>query len=79
MRGIYYDPDAPVINEQYAVVYAPRRSRDRFPESSVEIVASETAAREQAAAEDKKFAAKVLGPSRSSEGLRIYYVVEWLT
>lgn len=79
MRGIYYDPDAPVINEQFAVVYAPRRSRDRFPESSVEIMDSEAAARERAAAENKKFAAKVLGPSRSSEGLRIYYVVEWLT
>jgi hypothetical protein len=79
MRGIYFDPDAPVINEQYAVVYAPRRSRDRFPENSVEIMESESAAREQAAAENKKFPAKVLGPSRSSEGLRIYYVVEWLT
>jgi len=79
MRGIYLDPDAPVINEQFAVVYAPRRSRDRFPESSVEIVESEIAAREQASPDNKKFAAKVLGPSRSSEGLRIYYVVEWLT
>lgn len=79
MRGIYYDPDAPVINEQFAVVYAPRHSRDRFPENSVEIVESEAAARAQAAPENKKFAAKVLGPSRSSEGLRIYYVVEWLS
>ena len=78
MRGIYFDPDAPVINEQYAVVYAPRRRRDRFPETSVEIMESESAARDQAAPDNKKFAAKVLGPSRSSEGLRIYYVVEWL-
>ena len=79
MRGIYLDPDAPVINEQYAVVYAPRRSRDRFPESSVEIMDSEITAREHAEPDNKKFAARVLGPSRSSEGLRIYYVVEWLT
>jgi hypothetical protein len=79
MRGIYLDPDAPVIDEQYAVVYAPCRSRGRVPENSVEIMESETAARDNAAPEKKKFPAKVVGPSRSSEGLRMYYVVEWLT
>jgi len=78
MRGIYLDPDAPVIEEQYAVVYLPRRSRGRVPENSVEIMESESAARENAAPEKKKFPARVVGPSRSSEGLRIYYVVEWL-
>ena len=78
MRGIYLDPDAPVIEEQYAVVYVPRRSRGRVPETSVEIMKSESAARDHAAEDKKKFAARVIGPSRSSEGLRIYYVVEWL-
>jgi len=78
LRGIYLDPDAPVIDEQYAVVYVPRRSRGRVPENSVEIMESETAARDHAAEDKKKFAARVVGPSRSSEGLRIYYVVEWL-
>jgi hypothetical protein len=78
MRGIYLDPDAPVIDEQYAVVYVPRRSRGRVPENSVEIMESETAARDHAAEDMKKYAARVVGPSRSSEGLRIYYVVEWL-
>lgn len=78
MRGIYLDPDAPVIEEQYAVVYVPRRSRGRVPENSVEIMESEAAARDQASEDQKKFAARVVGPSRSSEGLRIYYVVEWL-
>ncbi len=78
MRGIYLDPDAPVIEEQYAVVYVPRRSRGRVPENSVEIMASEAAARECAAGDKKKFAARVVGPSRSSEGCQMYYVVEWL-
>ena len=78
MRGIYLDPDAPVIEEQYAVVYVPRRSRGRVPENSVEIMDSEAAARDHAAEDQKKFAARVVGPSRSSEGLRMYYVVEWL-
>lgn len=78
MRGIYLDPEAPVIEEQYAVVYVPRRSRGRVPENSVEIMESESAARHHAAEDKKKFAAKVVGPSRSSEGLKMYYVVEWL-
>lgn len=78
MRGIYLDPDAPVIEEQYAVVYVPRRSRGRVPENSVEIMESENAARDHASQDKKKFAAKVVGPSRSSEGLKMYYVVEWL-
>ena len=78
MRGIYLDPDAPVIEEQYGVVYAPRRSRGRFPENSVQIMGTEELARQHADPDKKKFPAKVVGPSRSSEGLRIYYVVEWL-
>ena len=78
MRGIYLDPDAPVIEEQYAVVFVPRRSRGRVPENSVEIMESENAAREQADPANKKYPAKVVGPSRSSEGCQMYYVVEWL-
>lgn len=78
MRGIYLDPDAPVIDEQYALVHAPRRSRDRFPENLVKIVASEQAARDGADPDNKLFPARVIGPSRSSEGLRIFYLVEWL-
>ena len=78
MRGIYLDPDAPVIEEQYAVVFVPRRSRGRVPENSVEIVESENAAREGADPDNKKYPAKVVGPSRSSEGCQMYYVVEWL-
>ena len=78
MRGIYLDPDAPVVEEQYAVVYLPRRSRGRVPENSVEIVESENAARELADPDNKKYPAKVIGPSRSSEGCQMYYVMEWL-
>ncbi len=78
MRGIVIDPDAPVIEEQFAVVYAPRRSRDRFPENSVQIVESAEAALQLCDPAQRRFAARVLGPSRSSEGLRLYYLVCWL-
>ena len=79
MKGIYIDDEnARVIDEHYAVVYAPRRSRNRFAENTVQIVESEQAAREQANPEKKIYAAKVVGPSRSSEGLRVFYLSDWL-
>ncbi|MFO7602973.1 MAG: hypothetical protein R6X06_04060 [Gammaproteobacteria bacterium] len=78
MKGIYLDPEATVIGEQFAVVKAGRRKRERVPESVVEVVASQALALERARPEQQLLAARVLGPSRSSEGLRVYYIIEWL-
>lgn len=78
MSRIPIDPDSDVIEEHFAVVYAPRRHRDRFPENCVEIVESEEHAREQADSSKKFYAACVVGPSRSSEGLRLFYLERWL-
>lgn len=78
VQGYRLDPDSKVTTEQYAVVYAPRRTRDRVPEGSVQVVDSETAARAGADAAKNLYAARVVGPARSSEGLRLYYVVRWL-
>lgn len=72
------DPDSDVVQEQFAVVYCPRRKRDRFPEGSVEVVASAEAALAGANPEKNFYPAMVVGPSRSSEGARLYYLVEWL-
>ncbi|KPK40223.1 MAG: hypothetical protein AMJ69_03145 [Gammaproteobacteria bacterium SG8_47] len=78
MTRIPLDSDSEVVEEHYAVVFTPRRQRDRFSEQCVEIVESEESARELADPTNKRYAAKVIGPSRSSEGLRLYYLVEWL-
>jgi hypothetical protein len=78
MQRLPIDAESTVVHEQFAVVYAPRRSRDRFSEGAVVIMASERAAREAACPEQKRFAARVVGPSRSSEGLRLYYLEAWL-
>ena len=79
MKGIYIDEEnARVIDEHYALVYAPRRSRDRFAENTVQLVSSEEEARQGANPDKKIYAAKVIGPSRSSEGLRLYYLASWL-
>lgn len=79
MRGfVPPDPYTKVYEEQFAVVYVPKRSRNRFPKGCVEVVASKEDALEQSNEEKKLFAARVLGPSKSSEGQYIYYLVEWL-
>lgn len=78
MTDIFYDTETKVVSEAYAVVYAPRKNRKRFPDNCVTIVASASAAQQEACAEKNQYPAKVLGPSRSSEGLMLYYLVEWL-
>ena len=64
--------------ERFALVYSPKRQRKRFPENCVQVVGSESAARDGARPEEKLYAAKVVGPSRSSEGFMLYYLVAWL-
>jgi hypothetical protein len=80
MRG-FVPPDAQteVSTEHYAVIYMPKRSRKRFPAGCVEIVASKEEALALRDEDNKRFAARVLGPSKSSEGQLIYYLVAWLT
>ncbi len=79
MRGMVpLDPQSNVSQAQFAVVYIPRKSRKRFPASCVEIVADKTDALAKASESKKKYAAIVIGPSKSSEGQFIYYLREWL-
>lgn len=78
MQGYNLDPDAPVADEHYALVYAPRRTRDRVPEGNVRVVESEEAARAGADPAKRLYPARVVGPARSSEGVRLYYIVRWL-
>lgn len=72
------DNDTNLVQEHYAVVYSPRRARERFPDNCVEIYTDMNAALEASAPEDKRYAAKVIGPSRSSEGFMLYYLDHWL-
>ena len=89
MQG-YVPPDLSggVSDLQYAVVYEPKRSKKskretkrkdkRFSANCVEIKASKEEALAHANEDQKRYAAKLLGPSKSSEGQFIYYLVEWL-
>ncbi len=66
------------LKECYAVIYAPRRHRQRYPQNNVFEQVSEEAARAAADRERDMFPAKVCGPFRSSEGSMLYYLVQWL-
>ena len=78
VNGYYTDPHTNIVKEQFAVVYAPRRQRDRFSENCVKVVASEEDACSSADPDAKRYPAVVLGPARSSEGFLLYYLVRWL-
>jgi hypothetical protein len=77
MRGfVPPDPETNVSEIKYAVISTRRTDRKRYPSACVAIV--ENAAAALAAALEGQHAARVLGPSKSSEGQYIYYLVEWL-
>ena len=72
------DPETNVSQERYAVIYTPRQSRKRFPAGCVDLGDDAHITIKQAEQQDKCFAARVIGPSKSSEGQYIYYLVNWL-
>ena len=78
VQGYRLDPDGHVAGECFAVVYAPKRLRDRVPQGNVQVVASEAAACAAADPVKNIFPARVIGPARSSEGVSVFYIVCWL-
>ncbi len=78
MKGITVDGESSVVQHKFAVIYAPKRSRGRFAENCVFVVETELDAIDEANPEKHLYAAKVIGPSKSSEGQRIYYLDAWI-
>lgn len=78
MDSTLFDPECNLAHECSVVIYAPNRQRKRFPENCVTEMSGSDAAIAAADPAAKRFAAVVLGPARSSEGLRIYHLVRWL-
>ena len=72
------DPETGLTQIVEAVVYTTSAKRSRFPENCVEVCTDESAALSQANPKQKRFAARLHGPCRSSEGFRLYYLIEWL-
>jgi hypothetical protein len=78
MTGIPIDTESDVVQEHFAIVWTKQRRRKRFPESCVRQMASRAEALAGADSRANQYPALVYGPSRSSEGLRVYYLVHWL-
>lgn len=77
--GVYLDAEAPhLVQARFAVVNVRRGSRKRFPESCVNLMADAATALAAADPAQNLHAAEVMGPSRSAEGFRMYYLVRWL-
>ncbi len=77
--GLQLDPDLPqLMQARFAVAHVKRGARRRFAENCVQVVADEATALALACPERHAHAVEVMGPSRSSEGLRLYYLVRWL-
>lgn len=79
MRGMVPpDPQCNVSSFAFAVIYAPRKKRTRFPANCVEIKENMEKALADEEPAKKRYAARVHGPSKSSEGQYIYYLLDWL-
>jgi hypothetical protein len=76
--GFFIDPETSLVGEHYAVVYVLQRRRSRFQANCVTLQDSEAAARAHADPARHLHAAKVVGPSKSSEGFMMYYLVRWI-
>jgi len=78
ITSLIADAESPLVHTGYVVIYAPQRNRRRFPENCVSVHPSEAAARAAAKPGEGYHAAVASGPSRSSEGFRLFYLVRWL-
>lgn len=80
MKGYSLDPhpEANYANRHFALIYSPRKKRDRFPSTTVTICESKEVAIAGQDEDKKIYAAEVVGPAKSSEGFKIFYLVEWL-
>lgn len=77
--SLFTDVESKVVGTSAVVIYSPSgKSRKRFPEGVVEVFASEDEARAHADPDKHRHAAIASGPSRSSEGFKLFYLVRWL-
>jgi hypothetical protein len=77
--SLFTDVESKVVGTSAVVIYSPSgKKRTRFPEGVVEVYASEDEALGHADPGKHRHAAIASGPSRSSEGFKLFYLVRWL-
>lgn len=77
--SLFTDVESKVVGTTSVVIYSPSgKNRKRFPEGVVEVYASDADALAHADPAKHRHAAIASGPSRSSEGFKLFYLVRWL-
>lgn len=77
--SLFTDIESKVVGTSAVVIYSPSgKKRSRYPEGVVELYGSEDEARAHADPDKHRHAALASGPSRSSEGFKLFYLVRWL-
>ena len=79
MPKVTVDPASTSLKNCYALVHTKRKNRQRFPAGCVTVVEDESAAVSGSDDDKQLYGAIVYGPSTSSEGTQIYYLVRWLS
>jgi hypothetical protein len=79
MPKILIDPESKSLDHRFAIIKTKRTDRARYPEGCVTVVADESGALGAANPGRHLYPAVVYGPSSSSEGQRLYYLVRWLS
>ena len=69
--------DNTIVKHCFAMIYTPSRRRKRFPENCVTVMQTAEDAITEARKNDNTHPAQVMGTSRSAEGFRLYYLIEW--
>lgn len=72
------DPETDILQVRYAVVYTLKQKRPRFSAGCVTLMDDAEQAMQNANTDQHCYAAQVVGPSRSSEGQYIFYLLNWL-
>jgi hypothetical protein len=79
IASLFADVESKVVGTSAVVIYSPSgKSRKRFPEGVVEVYPSEADALAHADPAKHRHAALASGPSRSSEGFKLFYLLRWL-
>lgn len=78
MPRVIIDSESQSLQERFVLIRTSRKNRVRYPAGCVTTMPDEPSARQAADRSQNLHAALVYGPSVSSEGQRIYYLVRWL-
>ena len=78
-NSLFTDVESNVVGTSAVVIYSPSaKTHKRFPEGVVEVYSTEDEARAHANPAGNRHAAIASGPARSSEGIKLFYLVRWL-